>query len=254
MTRRYYVPRLPSVAPFETGSLLPLPDDEASHASRVMRVRVHDEITIFDGEGFEASATVVELDRRRGTVLIEEVREISRMPARDVDVISCLPKPERAKEMVERLTELGVTRLVPLVAQRTQRAPTPSLLEKLRRVVIESCKQSGRNSLMSIESPLTLTDAVAQTRTAGKWIAHPQPISPTDSTDSPGSPGAERGPSEAGDRCSGLPATLLVGPEGGFTDDEVDQCLATGFSGWDFGPRIYRVETAAVVGAVELLR
>ncbi len=145
MTRRYYVPELPS-----SGGLVELPKPEAQHAIRVMRVLVGDAVILFDGLGREAAAVIESVGRNECVCAVENVRSIDRELGRSLHLAIALPKPDRAREMIERLTEIGVTKVTPLVAQHTQRSPTESLVEKLRRGVIEACKQCGRNQLLEI--------------------------------------------------------------------------------------------------------
>jgi 16S rRNA (uracil1498-N3)-methyltransferase len=240
MTHRYFVPPTPVLATYIVGTTVDLPDEEAAHASRVMRVRTEEKLVVFDGRGNEADATVIAIDRRNCIVRIEEVRNISRMPRHRLTIAGCLPKPDRAKEMIERLTELGVQRFIPIVADRTQREPTDSLLEKMRRVVIEACKQSGRNTLMLIEDAATLSTAIAHCEYNHRWIAHPN-LQTLD---------LQTSQKEKSDSDHSL---VLIGPEGGFNDEEVKLAVDHQFQGLHLGDRILRIETAAAVAATLVL-
>ena len=142
MTRRYFVPKLPA-----QGGPIDLPDAEAQHAVRVMRVQVGEELELFDGNGHQSRGVITQIKRNACQCEVSQVSFVSREPAVVVNLGIALPKPDRAKELIERLTELGVHRVTPLVAERSQRPPGDSLLEKLSRAVIEACKQSGRNIL-----------------------------------------------------------------------------------------------------------
>ncbi|MCC9601572.1 16S rRNA (uracil(1498)-N(3))-methyltransferase [Stieleria sp. JC731] len=239
MTRRYFVADLPSA-----GGAIPLSDEEAHHAARVMRLKVGDEIQLFDGAGAQCSAVVAAIDKRSCVVTSSVPEAVDREPSVGIDLAVALPKGDRAKELVERLTELGVRRLVPLVCDRTQRSPSESQLSKLRRVVIEACKQSERNVLMEIDEPLRLDAYVAAIDSYGgadgaqgtvKWVLHP---------------GGELISSAI--RSVEGSASVVIGPEGGLTDDEVRLLGDAGFASVGLGPRIYRIETAAVVVAAWL--
>ncbi|MDV6032891.1 MAG: 16S rRNA (uracil(1498)-N(3))-methyltransferase [Phycisphaera sp. RhM] len=234
MTRRYYAPDLPP-----SGGLVPLSDEEASHAARVMRAKVGDVITLFDGCGHESESTIVSIDKRKCAVEAAAAVAIDREPKCRTHLGIALPKPERCKEMIERLTELGVHRVTPLVCQRTQRPPTDSLLTKLRRIVIESSKQCERNVLMQIDAPTSMEAFLAEPHTGVRWIAHPdgRPIQ-----------------SLAAEIDAATSATVLVGPEGGFSDEEVRSAIESGYDQVGLGARIYRVETAASVMATHLAR
>ncbi|TWT83827.1 Ribosomal RNA small subunit methyltransferase E [Planctomycetes bacterium CA13] len=232
MTRRYYCPRLPP-----SGGETSLADAEAQHAIRVMRVQIGDSVTLFDGQGNESEAKIVDINRRTCFCMAEKTQSISRESSVSMHLAIALPKPDRCRELIERLTEIGVQSITPIVAARTQRGPSASLIEKLYRFVIESCKQCGRNQLMSIE-PVTEsrdyfgTPAPAITR---RLIAHPIDAMPLDS------------------QIPANPILAAIGPEGGWTNEEVELAVANGFSPISLGKRIYRIETAAVVVAARLL-
>ncbi|MFG0289926.1 MAG: RsmE family RNA methyltransferase [Rhodopirellula sp. JB044] len=273
MTRRYYAPDLLTQQP-----LVELPSEEATHAARVMRVQVDDEVELFDGKGNQAVATVNFVDRRQCVCRSEKPEVVDREPSVYLELAIALPKPDRAKEMIERLTELGVARVQPLVCERTQRPPADSLLGKLERIVIESCKQSGRNQLMSIapvmkfrkwiESGSSLqAEGIAQTeKSIGEEDSREE--------DSPGESGepqwdvrliAMPGGESLVDLMAGLKepsrqnswgrvkVQCAIGPEGGFSDEELSACVDAGMSSIDLGKRILRVETAACVIASRLL-
>jgi 16S rRNA (uracil1498-N3)-methyltransferase len=229
MTRRYFVPDLPIL-----GGLVSLPEAEAQHASRVMRVQVGDGLVLFDGRGNEAIAQFVEVGRKGCHCQAEATQAIDREPQREIHFAIALPKPDRSRELIERLTEMGVRSLTPLIAQRTQRPPTDSLLAKLQRGVIEACKQSGRNQLMDLRTPMRADAFFSACGPGNKWIAHPamdhlsRDIAPSGTFH------------------------VAIGPEGGWTDDEVKVAVSHSFKPVDLGTRIYRIETAATTLAAIL--
>jgi len=141
---------------------------------------------------------------------------------------------EIALQTADFVTELGITQLVPLVTERSNRQPTSGALERLERSVIEACKQCGRNRLMEIAAPKTWDELV---------------VPPADSS---GDPELRLVAHPGGQRCAAVPAgdfvdTLVaIGPEGGFTEAEVSLAAAHGWRAVDLGPRLLRVETAAV--------
>ncbi|MCM2371779.1 RsmE family RNA methyltransferase [Aporhodopirellula aestuarii] len=256
MTRRYFTPDLMTQQP-----LVELPPDEAAHAARVMRVRVDDTIEVFDGKGNQATATVTSVDKRQCICRCETPQFVDREPSDTLELAIAIPKPDRAKEMIERLTELGVTRIQPLVFERTQRPSTDSLIEKLERIVIEACKQSGRNHLMKISPVMKF----------GKWIAAQKSANSTQLESSGQSdglpprwtfrwvamPGGQSVNEIVGESVkAGDPISVqcVIGPEGGLTDDELARCRDIGIAAIDLGKRILRVETAACVIAARFLR
>src|SRR6476619_4914155 len=147
MSERFYSPH-----PITAGCMM-LDGPEAHHLLHVMRAAVGDEVTLFDGTGAEFKATVEPLRRTDAELRIVERNEIDRELPFALVVGVALPKGDRQKWLVEKLTELGVTTLVPLVAERSVAQPAGSVLDRLRRSVIEAAKQCGRNRLMRIAEP-----------------------------------------------------------------------------------------------------
>ena len=231
MTRRYFVSDLP-----HSGGVIRLPDSEAQHALRVMRVQVGQTVTLFDGCGRESKATIESVSKRECICAALPARTVDREPSTWVELGIALPKPDRAKELVERLTELGVKRVTPIVADRTQRKPSDSMIEKLNRIVIEACKQSGRNELMVISEPIEFQSFCSSSTELARWIAHPDgPLLSELSIDQT------------------TKHTIAIGPEGGWAEEELEFAFQSGFQPIGLGKRIYRVETAAVVTASQFI-
>ena len=219
-----------------TPGLLTLRGPEAHHLS-VSRIRVGESVTLFRGDGWEYPATVVEISRRDVTLDVTEGRLHSREAAHRVVACVALPKGDRAQFLVEKLTELGVAELIVLETVRTVVHPGEAKVEKLQRYVIEASKQCGRNTLMSVRGPLRWEQALVEpTLPESRLIAHPDTIAHS------GGP-------------TSLPSgafAFAVGPEGGFTDAEVQAAQAAGWLPIGLGPRILRIETAALVLAAHL--
>ena len=209
--------------------------DEARHLARVLRAKVGDEIRVFDGGGREWPARVATIDRDAVALTVGEPLPPQPGPARPLTIAVALPKGDRQKWLVEKLTELGAKALVPLVTARGVAEATASAQARLARGVIEACKQCGRNTLMEIAAPATL-EAVAD-RHAGalRLIAHPG-----------GRPLDDVLRTNAGD------VVAAVGPEGGFTPDEIAAAERLGFERVSLGPHILRIETAAIAIAANL--
>ncbi len=167
----------------------------------------------------------------------EPSERVDREPARAIHLGIALPKPDRARELIERLTELGVKSVTPLTAERTQRPPSDSLLEKLRRGVIEACKQCGRNELLQILPTQSATDFFASSDEETRLIAHR----------------LGRVDDHSMWRMKSSTVIAAIGPEGGWTDNEVRLATDHGFEPINLGKRIYRVETAATVMAAVLV-
>jgi 16S rRNA (uracil1498-N3)-methyltransferase len=208
---------------------------EAHHLLHVMRAAPGSQVTLFDGTGWEFEAVVQRTGRAEVELAIVSRQQIDREAAIALTLGVTLPKGERQKWLVEKATELGVARLVPLQTERAVAQPGENGLERLRRGVIEASKQCGRNRLMEIAGPQTWEKFLAgNNQAACRLVAHV---------------GATARP--AFGPCAAIIAA--VGPEGGFTDDEVALAVSQGWQMVGLGPRTLRVETAALALAAFLI-
>lgn len=215
-----------------------MPAEEAGHAARVMRAAAGDRVVLFCGDGREAEAEIASVAKRHVFVHAHPPQEISREAEFALTVAVSLPKGDRARGLVERLTELGVATMQPVICERTQSTPSRAAIEKLRRGVIEGSKQCGRNQLMQIAEPVRFADYLAQSDPdAVNLIAHPDGHSFAATLQSAGA----------------VPAAVAVGPEGGFTEEEVQQAVNSGWQRVTLGPRILRIETAAAAVVARLV-
>ncbi len=219
-----------------TGEQAQLVGPEAHHLLHVMRAQPGDAVTLFDGTGADFVSRITKIGRTTVDLDIESRQEIDRELQIHVTMGVAIPKGDRQRWLVEKLTELGVARLVPLVTTRGVAQPAESSLARLRRGVIEASKQCGRNRLMEIAPAQAWREfIVSPPADATRFIAHPgstatlQPQSYLD----------------VGNR----EVYCAVGPEGGFTDSEVEVAVAAGWVPLKLGPRILRVETAAIAMA-----
>ncbi len=149
---RIFCPTLPNTGEVD------LPPDEATHAIKVMRLRIGDSVELFDGLGASASATIVHIEKNRCVVCIDCYSAMQSITRVGLIVGVGLPKGDRQRSVIERATELGVDELVPLECEFGVAVATDNAIERARRTVIESCKQSGRNHLMVIGEPQRADD------------------------------------------------------------------------------------------------
>jgi 16S rRNA (uracil1498-N3)-methyltransferase len=159
----------------------------------------------------------------------------SRLTRVPLTLAVALPKGERQKWLVEKLTELGVERLVPLATTRGVAEATPAAVERLSRGVIEACKQCGRDGLMQIGGPKGVAEVVGDAGSGAVLLV----------ADRDGAPLQEIA-------TAGNLVVALVGPEGGFTTEELATIEAAGGRRVSLGPHVLRVETAAIALAARL--
>jgi 16S rRNA (uracil1498-N3)-methyltransferase len=226
MTARYYAPHLSDAEACE------LEGSEFHHLTRVMRAGPGDQITLFDGNGCSAEAQIVELSKSRASLCILNRRSDAGPVVPNVVLATAIPKSDRFRWLVEKATELGVSRLIPLQTMRSVTEPGSNKLDKMRTTVIEACKQSGRDRLMTIDA---VTDWKSFLRNAPE-------IGALVLADPAGAAFADVWQTRLSDR----PVVLLVGPEGGFTEAEVEQAVEAGGRRVSLGPNILRTETAAI--------
>ncbi len=217
-----------SEEPIQTREVV-LVGSEAHHLSHVMRAKRGDRVIVFDGSGAEFSALVDRVERRDVKLAVVERHDIDRELSVSVTMGVALPKGERQRWLVEKLVELGVNRMVPLWTSRGVARATESTRDRLQRSVVEACKQCGRNRLMEISEPMEFDEFLAVAPLGARRIlAHPGGGSPWGRPESDG-------------------FYFAVGPEGGFSDAEVERARQIGWQCQGLGSRILRVETAALV-------
>ena len=229
MADRYFV-ETPIVADRAT-----LTGPEAHHLIHVMRAAPGETVTLFDGRGDQFSAVVERVGRNDVTLSVLARESVNRELPFSLVLGVALPKGDRQKWLVEKTVEIGVTRVVPLKTRRGVAQPVEQAMVRLRRAVIEASKQCGRNRLMQIDEPQDWPH-FADGADAGSILLFAHPGAETTAHDVlAASPNADRN------------VFLAVGPEGGFADEEAARAVAAGWRMVSLGPRILRVETAALL-------
>ncbi|HEY0590455.1 MAG TPA: RsmE family RNA methyltransferase [Thermoanaerobaculia bacterium] len=219
--------------PFEKGAELTLGGDEFHHAVRVHRTKVGEEVELFDGKGRGAVASVRAIDR--SVMLLEVLREIvePRDPKIELEIALALIQPEKFELVLQKATELGAASFVPLITERTEvRAErVAGKRERWEKILLEAAKQSGRLAIPRLSSAEPLETALA--RPGVNVILDPA-----------GAPAHGRAES----------VRVFVGPEGGWSDEEISRAAAMGAASLSLGPLRLRAETAAIAAAALVLR
>lgn len=201
-----------------------------------MRLGVGDEVELFDGAGSAFRGKIVAVSGDRVEVLA--VEEAKSPPARRrLVAAAAAPKGDRLDWMVEKAVELGVDKLVLFRSRRSVTDPALAKVERLRRRVIEACKQCGRNRLPALESGGTFEQAIAAAPEGSiRLLACPEGAGP----------GAWPSLETAGE------VWIAIGPEGGFEPAEASFAASLGWTRVSLGERILRVETAVLASAAIL--
>lgn len=233
------------VSPPVRAGEMTLSEREAHHARDVLRLGAGDVVELFDDAGATARATIVACDSAGVVVRVEEPDASAAADiAIRLTVAAAVPKGDRADWMIEKLSELGVLRFVPLAAARSVVLPEgKNKRQRWTRIATEAAKQSRRRGVMRIDELTRLSDALRHASAEGPCCCL--------STDAGAKPVLDL-------IAQTTPSTLtaFIGPEGGWTDEETAQFNAVGATGVKLTATILRVETAAVaiaaiVGSVD---
>jgi 16S rRNA (uracil1498-N3)-methyltransferase len=221
--------------------------EEHHHLARVLRLRPGAEVAVFDGRGAGFAGRIESVEPTRAIVKLGDPEDPRIEPELRVTLLQAIVHGERMDWIVEKATEIGAARIVPVVSERSvvkPRSGTWTRLDRWRRIALSAAKQSGRLIVPELADPIAFEDAIsdkfearAVTGTSGdshspsRLIFHPS-----------GGPLATalRGVSHAA-------IALLVGPEGGFTGDEHDRSVASGWKAVGLGRCILRADTAATI-------
>ena len=232
---RFYCPQ-----PMVAGEIITLPDQVAHHAW-VVRLQPGATLTLFNGDGGEYLAELATLDKKAANARILGFAPRECELAYDITLAQALPEAAKMDWIIEKAVEMGVAAIQPLAAQRCVVRLTAERAEKRQAhwqgVIVAASEQSGRNRLARL-APLGNFNV---------WIGQPDPhprILLTPRATEPLPHWAGRHPPQ--------PVTLLIGPEGGYTEQEEDAAIANGAIALSIGPRVLRTETAGIAAVAVL--
>ncbi|GAB4534403.1 MAG: 16S rRNA (uracil(1498)-N(3))-methyltransferase [Thermodesulfovibrionia bacterium] len=207
-------------------------DDNARYLITVLRIRPGELLMVLDGLGNRYLCRVLGVHKKG--VVVEKIERQGYSTESPLNIILAqgIAKGEKMNLIIQKATELGVTRVIPLITERSQVRHTEKV-ERWRRIATSASQQSGREIVPEIEGPLDFNEFIRQMETGGGIIFFEE------------------------ERVRNLKQTLnqirdkrevilLIGPEGGFTDEEVNQAFERGFMSVSLGPRILRTETATI--------
>jgi 16S rRNA (uracil1498-N3)-methyltransferase len=217
-----------------TGAQVALPEQVAHHAARVLRLRGGDRVALFDGTGGAYSATILQLDKRGVIVQVGEHRADERESPLRVILAQAISAGDKMDFTLQKATELGIARIQPLESERSVVRLSGERADKRvahwQGVVVAACEQCGRNSIPQVASIRRFADWLGDSPDDGLRLM----LSPDAETGLRDLPKPER------------PVTLLIGPEGGFSEAEAAAARHAKFMPLRLGARILRTETAAL--------
>ena len=221
-------------APVTAGERVVVEGSAANHITRVLRLRSGDALTVFDGNGGEFAARIEEFRKDAVVVALEEHRPLDRESPLTLTLAQGISRGERMDWIIQKATELGTSRIVPLFTKRSMvrldERQAERKLQHWRAIAVAACEQCGRNKVPELATPSDFFDVLPADSSGTTRLL----LSPT-------------GDLRIEDlQAVGQAITVLIGPEGGLEDVEQEAALAAGFKAVRLGPRVLRTETAAI--------
>lgn len=226
------IPRIYTQQQLATHQQVALEESSSHHLSKVLRMQAGRELILFNGNGGEFSATIVEVTKKQVIVNVAEHREDNRESPLTLELAIGISRGERFEWVLQKATELGVTQITPLISERTEVKVNgdrqEKIMERWQQILIGACEQSQRNVLPQLSAPIQITDWLPHVNSDLRFVLHHR-----DSKTLP----TEQKPQSV---------SLLIGPEGGLSDNEILLAQQYKFNALTLGPRVLRTETAPV--------
>ncbi|HEY0341499.1 MAG TPA: 16S rRNA (uracil(1498)-N(3))-methyltransferase, partial [Steroidobacteraceae bacterium] len=203
-------------APVAAGKRVVVEGSAANHIARVLRLRSGDALTVFDGSGGEFGARIEEFRKEAVVVSVEEHRPLDRESPLPLTLVQGISRGERMDWVIQKATELGASRIVPVFTKRSvvrlDEKQAERKLQHWRAIAVAACEQCGRNRIPDLAAPVDFFDALQLNSTPTRLL-----LSPT----------GELRIDDLKDVGTGI--TVLIGPEGGLEDIEQESAIAAGF-------------------------
>lgn len=233
------VPRVFTHQAIVTNSTLALAEPQSHYLSKVLRMQAGRELILFNGEGGEYTAEISAVHKKYIDVNVKDFSSENRESHLQLELAIGVSRGERMDWVLQKATELGVTKITPLLTERTEvklgGERADKKMEHWQQILISACEQCQRNVLPKLSEPKIYSEWVTQCEAEFKFVLHHR--------DNQGLPKDKATQSVA----------LLIGPEGGLDDDEIAQAITQKFSPLTLGPRVLRTETAPVA-AISLVQ
>ncbi|MHC4131455.1 MAG: 16S rRNA (uracil(1498)-N(3))-methyltransferase [Planctomycetota bacterium] len=225
------------------GNEVVLKEKQSHQICNVLRIREGEKIIVLDNTGFEFEIELIKVNKKLTSGKIIEKRPAAGEPKAKLTLYQSMLSREKFEFVLQKCTEIGVSRFVPIVTQRSvvrDTAIKKGKLERWRNIIMEAAEQSGRGLIPELRAPIDYSEAIVETEDFDMSL-----IACTKR-------GRELHGSLALVREDGY-VSLFIGPEGGFADEEVELCLEEGAMPVTLGRRILRTETAGVVASALVL-
>jgi 16S rRNA (uracil1498-N3)-methyltransferase len=235
------IPRIHTHQVIIANTALELPEAQSHYLGKVLRMQAGRELVLFNGQGGEFAAVITEVHKKSVSVRVGEFTADNRESPLPLELAIGVSRGERMDWVLQKATELGVTKITPLMTERTEvklgGERADKKMDHWQQILVSSCEQCQRNLLPALSEPMTLDDWLAQCDAELKLVLHHR--------DSKG----------LSQHLKPASLALLIGPEGGLSEEEISAALAQGFAPLTLGPRVLRTETAplAAISLVQYL-
>ncbi|GAB1262841.1 16S rRNA (uracil(1498)-N(3))-methyltransferase [Aurantivibrio plasticivorans] len=233
------VPRIYFDGTLEADGIIELPDHTAHYLRSVLRLEAGRNLVLFNGQGGEYVSSIAEATKKRVICTVGSFNNVTTDSPLAIQLAIGISKGDRMDWIMQKATELGAKSIQPLFTERTEVKLKADRLEKKlhhwRQIIINACEQSQRTSIPTLNAPLIFSDYLAACETETRLILDPHKAQSLNANAAP------------------TAVALLVGPEGGFSEGEVEQAHSERFMSWCLGPRILRTETAPIA-AISVLQ
>lgn len=218
---------------YQSGQLLELSPEASQHVGVVLRMQAGEHLTLFCGDNREFHATITLVKKKQVVVEVGVAQEINHESPLKVHLAQAISKGERMEFVMQKAVELGVTSITPIITSRCvvklDKERMAKKLHQWQAIVIAACEQSGRNVVPVVHQPLSLEYFLSEVQADLKLVLHP---------------GGNKTWRDYALKSATI--SLLIGPEGGLSDEEVENAQVHGYHALSLGPRILRTETAAI--------
>lgn len=227
------ISRIYTNLPLTCGLDILLTESTSHYISKVLRIRVGQDICLFNGVGGYYEAEILSIGKRTVEVKVKEYHDEEKESILEINLGQAISRSQHMDYTIQKAVELGVWKIVPLISEhsnvRLDEGRTDKRIKHWRGIIIDACEQCGRNRLPVLSDPISFQDWVDQDDSDLKVVFDPS---------------AQAGLSSIGQPVKVI--SLLSGPEGGFSSAEIDYATTRGYKTLMLGPRVLRTETAAV--------
>ncbi|HAU1152088.1 TPA: 16S rRNA (uracil(1498)-N(3))-methyltransferase [Legionella pneumophila] len=218
---------------YQPGQFVELSPEAGQHVGVVLRMEQGEQLTLFNGDNREFAASIEKVKKKQVLVRIDSILEVNRESPLKIHLAQGISKGDRMEMVMQKSVELGVAYITPVITERcqvkTDKEKMAKKMHQWRNIVIGACEQCGRNQIPELRQPVYLEQFVKGAKEHLRFILHPAfnktwrdyPVQPPD-------------------------VALIIGPEGGLSDEEITLTSDYGFLPLSLGPRVLRTETAAI--------